>query len=246
MYRVKNLFLCSKRGIVMKRTNRLVHPVFFKRKTTFLFLLILGVVLISLSCSRAEPRIAFGGLRLVYYQDQDRRREQFSFFVLPDDDDGIEDLAELYLYHDREGLVWLLTADDWIAIELEGDTWIGSHSITMMDNEILPRGQYRAVLVDKGGERSERLFTFDAPEDERYPFPFLIIEDGRYRIDSRYPVHSFICYDVEGAFLATIPLNTLDGPLNDLSLPANTRTVALWAEDPEYYSSAITDIVPIR
>ncbi|MDR3138920.1 MAG: hypothetical protein LBT95_04525 [Treponema sp.] len=185
-------------------------------------------------------------MELVYYQGAERPEERFSFFVIPEDDDGINNLEELYLYQDREGLRWLLTSDDWVTFESEGQTWIGSRGIAMADNETLPRGQYRAVLVNKGGERTEKTFTFDAPPEPRFSFPYLYITDGIYRIESDYPVHRFLCYDGQGNLVTTLLIEQPGGALEDLRLASSIRAVALWAEDPEYYTSALTDVVPLR
>jgi hypothetical protein len=199
-----------------------------------------------LSCSRTEPVIAYGSIRMVYYEEAGRQEERFSFFVLPEDEDGIEDLADLYLYHDREGLEWRLSSEDWVSLEVEGKTWIGTRHIAMAGGESLPRGQFRAVLIDKGGERSERILTYDAPESSRYPFPFFFIEEGRFRAESAYPVHYLLCYDQEGNYLSTQPLTALDGSLEELELKANVRALALWAEDDEYSAAALTAVVPLR
>lgn len=201
--------------------------------------------LLFLSCSRSEPKIAYGAMRLVYFESNERPAERFSFFVLPEDNDGIEDIAELYLYNDREGLMWQLNADDWVSYELDGRTWIGSHNIAMVDDEFLPRGLFRAVLVDKGGEKSERTFAFDAPEDPRYAFPFLTVTGDRYFVESGYPVHYFICYDLEGNYVTTQALTIFESAFADLALPPNVKGVALWAEDPEYHVSALTDVVAV-
>jgi hypothetical protein len=211
-----------------------------------LLLLFSLFVFSALSCSRAEPNIAFGTLRLVYFQGEQGPQERFSFFVIPEDDDGDEDLADLYLYHDREGLCWHLTPDDWVVFQGEGQTWIGSRNIAMLDDAALPRGRFRTVLVDKGGEQSERLLSFDAPREARHPFPFLHISEGRYRIESEYPEHYFVCYDSSGVFLQNVPVIGLEGDLAALDLPRETRAVALWDEDSEYFTSALTDVVPTR
>lgn len=208
--------------------------------TSILALLVLG------SCSRTEPRIPYGIMQLVYYQGPVRPEERFSFFVIVEDDDGIENLDELSLYHDREGLHWDLSAEDWITFE-EGDTtWIGSRAIAMPGEDPLPRGQYRAVLVNKGGERAERAFTFDAPEDPRYPFPHLNLLEGNYTVESRYPEHFLLCYDGEGSFITTVRLTTLQGALASVEFPANVRGVALWALDAEYDTAALTDVIPLH
>ncbi|GHV61141.1 hypothetical protein AGMMS49587_04510 [Spirochaetia bacterium] len=172
--------------------------------------------------------------------------ERFSFFVISEDDNGLENLADLRLYHDREGLRWILNSDDWVSYESEGQTWIGSRSIAMSGDDTLPRGQYRAVLVNKGGEKTERTFTFDAPENNRFPFPRLSVTEGQYQADSKYPENKFICYDEQGNFIKTIPLGNLAGGISELDIPSSVRTVALWADDPEYFTSALTDMVSIQ
>jgi hypothetical protein len=199
-----------------------------------------------LSCSRSEPEIAFGFLELVYYQGSSGPEERFTFFVLPEDDDGIENIEELQLRHDREGLRWVLTPEDWISFEEEGKIWVGSRSIAMAGNERLPRGAFRAVLINKGGEKTERIFVFDAPENSRYPFPSLRISDGWYQVESQYPSNKFICCDAQGNSLGVLSLTGSGGPLSSLDIPGDTRSIALWAEDPEYLSSAMTDLVSAR
>jgi hypothetical protein len=212
----------------------------------FCKLLLLGMAgVLFFACSRGEPEILFGFMELVYYPGEEKPEERYTFFVLPEDDDGIENLSELQLHHDREGLGWNISSDDWVSYEDgEGKTWIGSRNIAMPENETLPRGRYRAVLVNKGGERAERSFTFDAPEDPRYPFPFLFVEEGGYRIDSAYPVHRLICYDQQGKIVETLVLSNLEGRVQEI--PSGGKSAALWAEDPEYHVSALTEAVQVR
>jgi hypothetical protein len=207
-------------------------------------LLILVPVLIS--CSRSEPKIAFGFIELVYYQDNNRPQERFSFFIIPEDEEGVENLADLYLYHDREQLRWHIKSEDWISYEQDGKTWIGTRSIAIGEDEILPRGQYRAVLVNKGGEKAERNFSFDAPAEPRFPFPVLDINNGQYTVNSQYPSNSLVFYDDQGNYVHTETLSRLSGDLSELDIPSNARTAALWAEDAQYLTSAYTYVTPIR
>jgi hypothetical protein len=214
------------------------------RFSYFSFIMAMAGILFF-SCSRGEPEILFGFMELVYYPGEQKPEERYTFFILPEDDDGIENLAELQLHHDREGLGWNIGSEDWVSYEDgEGKTWIGSRSIAMPENETLPRGMYRAVLINKGGERAERTFAFDAPEDPRYPFPFLFIEEGKYRIDSHYPLHRLILYDQQGNTVETMVLSSLEGNLRDI--PGKGKSAALWAEDPEYHVSALTEAVSLR
>jgi len=201
---------------------------------------------LAVSCSRTEPKINFGFIQLVYYQDNDKPQERFSFFIIPEDDDGIENLEELYLYHDREQLRWHIKRDDWISYTQEGTTWIGTRSIAIGDDERLPRGQYRAVLVNKGGEKAERNFSFDAPEEPRFPFPVLDISSGEYTVTSQYPRNRLVFYDDQGNYVHTETLTSLSGQLSELDIPSNARTAALWAEDAQYFTSAFTYVTSIR
>jgi len=212
---------------------------------TRLLLLPLLIILAG-SCSRAEPKILFGYMELVYYPQNDGFAERYSFFILPEDDDGVENLDELYLYHDREGLRWILTYADWIKHEEGGQTWIGSRNIVMHDNLPMPRGQYRAVLVNKGGESTERRFTYDGPEYPPFPHPVLTVGEGSYKIDSQYPENRFIGYDQQGNIAQTVNLTSLEGSFRDVRLQNTVRTIALWAEHPEYRISVITDPVAFR
>ena len=210
------------------------------------FLLAIAIILLAVSCSRTEPVIAFGFIELVYYQEKDKPQERFSFFIIPDDEDGVENLADLYLYHDREQLRWHLSSDDWTSFTLDGKTWIGTRSIAIEENETLPRGQYRAVLVNKGGEKSERNFSYDAAEESRFPFPALEISGGRYTINSQYPANNLVCYDEQGSYVFTAVLGSPGGAIEELGIPSQARTAALWARDEQHFTSAYTDVVSLR
>ena len=215
------------------------------RKTIFV-LIIFSIFPLAFSCSRTEPKIAFGFIELVYYQEEGKPQERFSFFIIPEDDDGIENLEELYLYHDHEQLRWLITSNDWVTHFEDGKTWIGSRSIAIGEDESLPRGQYRAVLINKGGEKSERNFSFDAPEDPRFPFPALTVSEGQYTVNSSYPRNHLVLYDEQGNFLSTVTLTSLSGSMSDLGVSSSAQTAALWAEDAQYFTSAFTDVVVIK
>jgi len=210
--------------------------------------LILSVIVLTgfFSCSKAEPEILYGFINLVYYMGREKTEERYSFFILPEDDDGIDNLSELYLYNDREGLRWLFTSDDWVKHEEDGKTWIGSRNIAMFGDASLPRGQYRAVLFNKGGESKERKFTYDGPETAPYPFPSLSYSEGLYQIDSQYPVNRIIGYDQQGKIAQVIDAIELRGNLRDLRFTGTVRTIALWAEEPEYRISVLTEAISIR
>jgi len=214
------------------------------------FLITIGFCAVfSLACSRTEPRIDYGSLELFYYPPVAGGTipvERYSFFVLPYDDDGVENLGELYLYHDREGLSWKLEDTDWVKVEEDNKTWIGSRNISMPFNERLPRGQFRAVLVNKAGEKTEKLLAYDGPVTPHHPYPFFSFTDGKYNIDSQYPVNRFICYDSMGEVNNIVAIQNAEGTLRDIRVSNNVFSMALWAEDEERKVSAVTAAISLR
>jgi len=211
-----------------------------------IFIVLLCAAAVYSSCSRTEPAIEYGFISLVYYQENDSITERLSFFVLASDEDGLENLDELFLYHDYEQLHWRIKNSEWMKYIQKEKTWIGSWSLALENGESFPRGQYRAVLINKGGEKTERNFSFDPPAGSRYPFPSLEIADGNYTVTSSYPENRLICYDSSGKYIAVIELSSKSGPVSELNIRSNALSAALWAEDTEYFISALTEAVPVR
>jgi hypothetical protein len=215
------------------------------RSLLFISLLMMSMLTFA-GCSRAAPQILLYSMSLVYYQNGANYDSRLSFFVLPDDPDGIDDVTELRLEHDFEGLRWILTKDDWVSYVDGEKTWVGSYSLAMRDGEALPSGQYKATLIDTGGEKSERVIGFDVPSEHHFPFPKLTVTGGEYRIVCEYPDLAFLCYDAQGAYLRNMPITAKDGTVDSLSLASNVSSIALWARDPDRNTSALTDVVWIR
>jgi len=195
------------------------------------------------SCTNSEPAISYGFIQLVLYQGETGVLEYYSFFILAEDDDGLENLDELYLYHDREQLRWKISSEDWVHHAYDGKDWIGSKSIAIQSGS-LPRGVYRAVLVNKGGQSTERSFTYDGVL--RYPFPDVTVSGGEYYINSQWPINRFITYDSSGNYISTVVIQSLNGSFSDFNFPSSVRTAALWAEDENNFSSALTNVVPVN
>jgi hypothetical protein len=215
----------------------------FVKKPPFIIFFAVFTVVLSVSCTRSAPEIKYGFLQLVLYQDKDGPQESYSFFILPEDEDGIDNLDELYLYHDREQLRWNIKSDEWQRYTHDGKEWIGTRSFTVREGE-LPKGLFRAVLINKGGESVERSFTYDG--GVRYPFPEIDITDGVYNVNSQWPVNRLVCYDNAGNYLSTVNLPSKTGQVSDLKVQSNARTAALWAEDEVNFCSAFTNVVSLH
>jgi len=195
------------------------------------------------SCSRAKPEILFGFVKLVLYEDYPYPTEHLSFFVLVDDEDGLENLDTLYIFHDREQLRWRIPNDEWIHHNDDGRNWIGTRSIAVSEG-MIPTGVFRAVLVNKGGEYTERNFTFDG--SVLFIFPEITVSGDSFIIDSGWPVNRLVGFDRNGNFLTTLELDSLSGNISQLRLSSAVMSVALWAEDENNFTSAFTNAVRIR
>ena len=197
----------------------------------------------SVSCTRTEPKISYGFIQLVQYQTEAIPQEFFSFFIMAEDEDGFENLGEINLFHDREQLRWNIKSGDWLHYSFEGKDWIGTRSIAVHEGS-LPRGVFRAQLINKGGESTEKLFTYDG--GARYPFPQLEISRGVYTINSQWPVNHLVFYDGSGNYTNTVVLDSLTGEMSQFRLPSSVRTAALWAEDEANFCSAFTNVVLVH
>ncbi len=214
------------------------------RKFRILAAGIVFIILFSLSCSQNNPNINEGYIGLCYYENAGTIEERYYVFVVPSDDDGMEDIDEMIISHEREGLRWHLSPSDWMPVNTDGKTWIGTHSIAMPDGASLPRGVFTVELIDKSGMTGRIQLTFDV-RGEAHPFPKLFIEDRTYSVLSEYPAHHVICYNESGSFIRTVKLENLEGELSSLSLPRETRSISLWAESPELFVSALTEMTAV-
>jgi hypothetical protein len=207
---------------------------------------ILFLIVAAASCTRSVPAIDYCTLKVIWEQEEGGVLPAFSFFVIASDEDGPEDFSELRLYHDSEGLMWTLTSDDWTMLEDRGRTWVGGKMLRMPPGEALPKGQFRAVMVDKSGETSEKTFGFDTPAESPYRFPSLSVSEGDYTVTSGYPDNYLLMYFQDGAYRSQLKLSSLNGAIASLRLPSDVYSIALWADDESKAVSALTRKVYIR
>jgi hypothetical protein len=210
------------------------------------FIPLFFLLFIFFACTRADPTIDFYLMKLVYEETENGIVPGFTFFALVNDDDGPEDIAEIRLYHDAEGLMWTLKPDNWTILEEHNKIWIGSKSLRMSDGELLPKGEFRATIEDKSGQSGEKIFGFDTAEDSQYRFPTLKIENKNYSIRSSYPENYFLLYFQDGSYRSLLKAENLNGSLASLKLPSDAYSIALWADDTSKAISALTKKVYIR
>ena len=116
------------------------------------------------ACETSPPELYELQWLLLDFDDRelDQRYESLSLFVRAGDADGTDDLDELYVIFDAGELYWRLTAATWSRAEHEGAAWIGSSTISMPGREPFPAGEYRLLLLDRGGQRDAARFVIPA------------------------------------------------------------------------------------
>ena len=122
------------------------------------------------ACETSPPELYELEWLLLDFDDRELglRYESLSLFVRAGDADGTDDLDELYLIFDGGELFWRLTAATWTRTEHDGATRIGSTTISMPGREPFPAGEYRLLLLDRGGRRDAARFVIPS---RRRPTP---------------------------------------------------------------------------
>ena len=156
------------------------------------------------------------------------REERLSFFASLKDEDGTGDIEYLYIIHDESELFWTLTLDNWVRRDEGKAVWLGSNGLAPGDDGLIPRGRYRAVVVDKAGERNERIFILSAPDTRGYSLPAIRLTGNQLSLDSPYQIHTLFFLDPADNPVKTIGIN-----------PGMTSLDSLWG-DPSWRSAAYT------
>jgi len=198
------------------------------------------------ACTRATPQIEYWYTKLVYQDTDNGITPSLSFFVMASDEDGPEDLEELRLYSDAQGLMWSVNSSNWILVTDNGKTWIGSKMFRAPEGESFPSGEYRAAVIDKAGEQGEKRFGFDVPDKSPYNFPTLKIEDNTYTITSQYPDNYIMMFYADGTYKSTTKMSNFSGSLDSLRIPVDVYSIALWGDDKSLQIAALTKPVSVR
>ncbi|TFG63409.1 MAG: hypothetical protein E4H36_05690 [Spirochaetales bacterium] len=150
--------------------------------------------------------------------------ENLSCYLHLGDEDGIEDVEFVYIIHDGDELFWKLSEENWDKRVLNDVTWIGSNSILMADRSPLPRGNYRVIVLDKAGERSESTLFLSTRrlDPSEFTFPELSIRGSSFELKSPFNKHTYWLYSGDRKLLDTVEIEGLRTDLDTL-LPEPER-----------------------
>lgn len=187
-----------------------------KSKPVSLILFLISVLFLLQACSASPPELLdiFWQLDVVLPLDQDAQREELSLFILANDSDGLEDLAELQVLHSEQELEWSLSADEWRSVQRDGEVWIGGSGFQMQNGAAFPRGRYTITVSDKAGDSTKSHFTLNnqivglSRGDLPYSsFPSIQIR-GSLQISAPSPQVSVLLYRRDGGLLDSQTMQT--------------------------------------
>lgn len=190
-----------------------------------------------LSCSAHPPELVSISQRLVVYQAENLSdfQERLNLFAIVRDRDGKDDIEALYVIQDEAELFWKLRADNWVYKEDVGEFWLGRNGMAGPER-FLPRGQYRLLLVDQAGHRSERSFSLSAAPRTDYSFAQVTLTaDNSIELSSPYELNTLFFIDAGNNIIRTVELapgkHLLDQVWGDATWRSRAVYVAIYSLD---------------
>jgi hypothetical protein len=156
------------------------------------------------SCGSKPPEVAAVEWRLESRPaEKGSSFESLSAFGSIKDEDGIDNIVELWIVNDAEALAWKLTNAEWTKASEGGDNWIGGSALAMPELGSLPRGEYKLIAIDAAGQRAELAFAVAGSFPSRSA-PTLSYAKDRLAIRSDWPETLILAFDATGALLASV------------------------------------------
>lgn len=186
----------------------------------FVQFIFMTLVVLFVSCSGSIPQInaVHYQLNLVYDADKNISYESLSVFTAAVDDDGVDDIARLYIMIDDKRLYWEIGEKYLQKIQLENEDWFGSQHIVMPDRSIFPRGLYRIQLADKGGHRSESdfLLPYNRSLLQETAFPQVSITEDSLTVSGSQAAYKVWFYTNQGELQHVQEMNAGTHKIRDL------------------------------
>ena len=213
--------------------------------TVRLKILIMVSFVILSSCSTNTPEIKDSFLQVNIFNDREKKLvyHKLSAFIIPYDGDGFEDLSVIYIINDSEELFWAVSSEDWIKGNKDGDDWIGTNSLTMPELKDFPKGEYRIVLEDLGGESVERtaFLTYRDTDKSSVTFPYISTDENNLYIQGINKGASLWIYDNDN-YMDSLFIN-INGINREQLFPEseqNTRYCYIYYFDTDLNTGIIT------
>ena len=136
-----------------------VNVKFYKVSSTLIILTLLFIA----GCADNPPEIyqVFWQVNIFNNRENKTTHPQLSLFIQVHDPDGLEDLDEIYLINDKKELFWKLDSESWIEVTEEGESWLGSNTLSLPHPSMDFTGEYRLLLLDIGGASAEKVIVIN-------------------------------------------------------------------------------------
>ena len=225
-------------------------PYTARRSAIFAAIFVTVVALLSaVSCGSKLPEIATLEWRLESRPSETGPDyESLSVFASIRDEDGLDNIDELWVIDDDSAFAWELTDSNWIKVTEGGDTWIGGSALTVPEFEGLPRGTYRMVVIDAAGQRVERAFRLSGSFPDKRA-PTVSISKGKISVGSAWPETLALAFDGTGALLSSpgapalpFTLTATFGP----ELASRVAEIGAYGYDPSLRMGAFSKRVKTR
>ncbi len=190
--------------------------------------LILAVFLAG--CSGKPPVLSRVLGRVIYVHDStgNTRTETLGVYLVASDPDGLENLSAFYVINDDAELFWKVDSSSWVTATAEGESWIGTSSLSMPGTSAVPPGEYRVVLQSKDGATVEQTFTVPAREvaAAQAKFPSAAVEAGHIRVTGVNGAYEVWAYGKDGSFAGSFPSSGPSAPVSVATIEASAPSLA--------------------
>ena len=206
----------------------------------------LCALFIFAGCSGKPPVISRVYARAIYVREAGSgvTYETLGVFLVATDPEGLENLSAFYVINDDAELFWKVESGAWATSPAEGESWIGSASLSMPGSAPLPAGRYRVVLQDVGGSTVEDSVMIPARKvgAAEANYPSSSVTGGIIKVSGPYASYEVWTYGTDGKFIAAFPaggkspalvVNTVTGMVPALAAGFTYRVFA-WDEKGGY------------
>ena len=166
---------------------------------------IIAIVLSFFSCSGEPPQVleVLWHLNLKDDVESGEKFESLSIFIHATDEDGDEDIDQIYLIQDELQMFWNIPSDKWTLHIEQSVRWIGFNDLRAPGDGIFPEGNYRVLIIDLGGERAEHSFYLrnNIPEEEDITPLDVSFNNDTVSVVSEYPKFQMWFYDLDGKLI---------------------------------------------
>jgi hypothetical protein len=181
-------------------------------------------------CSGKPPVLSRVFGRVIYVHDSatNTDSETLGVFLVASDPDGMENLSAFFVINDEAELFWKVDSTSWVTSSAEGETWIGTTSLTMPGATPIPPGEYRVLLQANGGATVEDTLTVPSrtvsAADAKYPTA--VIENGLIRVSGAAAGHQIWVYGKDGKFAGAFPSAGVSKPVSVQAIEASVPSLA--------------------